>query len=177
MQRKPRGEGKIIIDKGMYDGFLYYMKKIRNEEKGDKYKVNRSLYGKILKGVNEEIARRMIEDAKSFRMPAGLATIRVKKYRRKVRFRADGTINPRSLAPNWPATMELWEKNDVARKQKKLVYFINDHTDGYSACMMMEKYSSDLGNVLPYCFKPTRKNDRHIAEILLDPYNKTDYYL
>ncbi len=84
MQRKPRGEGKIIIDKGMYDGFLYYMKKIRNEEKGDKYKVNRSLYGKILKGVNEEIARRMIEDAKSFRMPAGLATIRVKKYRRKV---------------------------------------------------------------------------------------------
>jgi len=171
---KARGEGKIKIDKGVEDGYRYYKKSIA--DKPDDYKISRSIYGKIIKDIHKEISRKILEESGSFRMPCGLPSVRIKKYKRQVRFREDGSIDPKSLAVNWKATRELWDKNEEAKKKKKLVYFINDHSDGYSATFILEKYAANVPNLSLYRFKCTRSNDRRLGEIMLDPYNKIDYY-
>jgi len=170
---KPRGKGKILVDKGIYDAYLYYCK--QTKELPDRYKMDRAKYGKIIKQIHKELARKMLYEAATFKMPAGLPSIRIKKYKRKIKFREDGSVDPKSLAINWQKTRELWiEKPET--KHVKFVYFVNDHTDGYSARFILEKYSSRIKNLGPYRFKSSRDNDRELAKILLDPYNKIDYY-
>lgn len=174
MQHNKRGKGRFKIDKGIGDGYRYYLKHIKDYP--EEFHIDRAKYGKILKEIHQEIVHKLLYNAESFRMPCGLPSIRVKKFKRKVRFKEDGSIDPKSLAINWKATRELWEKNSKAKEQKKLVYFINDHTDGYSAYIAMEKLSSNVPNLNVYNFVSLRDNDRHLAKILLDPYNKIDYY-
>lgn len=174
MQVKKRTEGKIKIDKGIHDGFLFYKSQVKDLD--DKFKISRTLYGKIIKELHENISHQLLYESSYFRMPCGLPTIRIKKYKRKPKFRDDGTIEPGSLAVNWKKTRELWENNPKAKELKKLVYFINDHTDGYSATFTMEKHSCNIKNLSPYRFKTSRTNDRLLSSILLNPYNKIDYF-
>jgi hypothetical protein len=174
MQVKPRGEGRIKVDKGILDGYVYYKKQIKDLP--NEYLITRGKYGSILKDLHEEISNKLLKESASFRMPCGLPTIRIKKWKRKVRFKEDGSIDPKSLAINWKATRELWDKNPVAKKQKKFIYFINDHTDGYSAMFVMEKHSANVPNLSIYNFTACRDNNRRLADILLNPYNKIDYY-
>jgi hypothetical protein len=174
--RRKRGKGRVKVDKGMYDGYLHYTKHVVDDELPEKFKLDRSTYGKVIWTIHNELKDSMLYDAGTFKMPAGLPAIRVKKYKRKVRFNDDGTIDANSLAPNWPVTLKLWEENPKAKEQKKLIYFLNDHTDGHSAMVWMDKSRSHLANLSPYQFRPTRHIDRELAKILLDPYNKIDYY-
>lgn len=37
------------------------------------------------------------------------------------------------VMPNYPASMDLWEKDPEAFKERRLIYFDNFHTDGYKA--------------------------------------------
>lgn len=174
MQVRPRGEGRIKIDKGTYDAYKFYMNSVKDLP--EIYHIDRKKFGNIIKDIHSEIIKKILYESCYFRMPCGLPSIRVRKYKRKVRFKEDGSIDPKSLAINWLATRKLWEENKEAKEKKKLVYFINDHTDGYSANIIIEKYSANVPNLSVYRFKPSRDNDRELATILLNPYNKIDYY-
>jgi hypothetical protein len=174
MELSKRGKGKITIDIGSNEGYKHYCK--QTKDSSEVFQVSRKKYGKVLKEVHEEIIRKLLYEAATFRMPCGLPSLRVKKFKRKVRFKEDGSIDPKSLAINWKATRELWEKNNEAKEKKKLVYFINDHSDGYSAYIAMEKISANVPNVTLYNFVSARANDRELAKILLNPYSKADYY-
>lgn len=171
---KPRGKGKINIDKGLPEAYKHYCEQTKDSP--DKYKVSRATYGKIIKEVHKEIARKILEEAVTYKMPAGLPTIRIKKYKRKIKFLENGSVDPKALAINWQLTRKLWSDNPKAKEEKRFVYFVNDHTDGYSAMFVVDKYRATLPNLGPYKFKASRKNNRRIAEILLNPYNKIDYY-
>jgi len=174
--RKRRGQGRVKIDKGMYDGYLYYKKMIIENNLSSKYNINRTSYGRIIWEIHKYVMNHVLREAGTFKMPVGMPAIRVKKYKRNVRFKPNGTIDGKSLSPNWKATMELWEKNPIAKEKKKLVYFINDHTNGYSGMIWMDKSRAIIPNISPYQFRPCRKKNRELSAILLDPYNKIDYY-
>ena len=174
---KPRTKGRLNIDVGIPEGYKNYINYLKTENSEQRYYVDKAKYNKIIKDLHKIIAKKILEESATFRMPCGLPAIRIKKYKRKVRFKEDGSIDPKSLAINWKKTMELWESNSEAKLKKKLVYFINDHTDGYSARFTMEKYAANIKNLPPYSFKSCRDNDRALAGILLNPYNKIDYYL
>lgn len=169
-----RGKGKITIDVGLAQGYKHYCEAVKDLPQ--EYKISQSLYGKIIKHVHDEIAKELLNNAESFRMPAGLPQIRVRKFKRKIKFNEDGTVDTQSLPVNWKATRELWEKNEDAKKKKKRVYFLNDHRDGYSANFIMEKFAANIKNLQSYRFKATRTLDRELSAIWQDPYNKTDYY-
>lgn len=175
MQVKPRGRGKIRVDKGIYDGYLHYCK--MTKDMPDRYKISRGKYGKILKLIHEYISNEILENSETFKMPAGLPRVRIKKYKRNIKFKEDGSIDPKSMAIDWAKTREVWIKNEKLKKKKFLVYHTNNHTDGYSATFKLEKYSSNVPNLGPYRFKACRANERKLAKILKDPYNKIDYYL
>lgn len=171
-----RGRGKVIIDKGMYDAYLFYRKYVEDHNIPEHQIIDRQTFGRVIRMVHEHLMHHVLYEAGSFKMPAGLPLIRIKKYKRRIKFKEDGKIDGSSMAPNWPKTMELWEKSPVAKKQKKIVYHINDHTDGHSAMVWMDKYRSRVPNIYPYQFRACRAINRKLAAILLDPYNKIDYY-
>lgn len=49
---------------------------------------------------------------------------------RKVTPTLDEDGNIVGLAPDWKTTKELWESNPEAKKNKQIVYFMNEHSSG-----------------------------------------------
>ncbi|MHA1197765.1 MAG: hypothetical protein ACTSQF_00210 [Candidatus Heimdallarchaeaceae archaeon] len=48
---------------------------------------------------------------------------------RKQNIRVEGN-KIKGLAPDWKSTIELWNRNPEAKKEKKIIYFFNEHSKG-----------------------------------------------
>jgi len=176
MVNTKRGPGRLNIDIGLNEGFKYYNKFIRENKFDKKYRLSRKNYGKIIKLVNSEIRRIILYESATVKLPAGLPALSIIKFKRKIQFNEDGTLDSSKMPVNYPATLKLWRENKEAAEKRKLIFFINDHTDGYSCKVNMSRYRSKIKNIALYNFKTCRKLSRELAKILLDPYNKIDYY-
>jgi hypothetical protein len=70
------------------------------------------------------------------------------------------------LKPNWKSTKELWEKNPQAKKDKKLVFHLNEHSKGYYYKFYWKK--GKIQNVSVYSFIPVRSAQRSLASLILN---------
>lgn len=91
----------------------------------------------------------------------GSLVIKGKKY--KIIIPEDGG-RIQGLAPNWPATKELWENNQIAKEKKTLVYHKNFDTDGiiYKCCWNLKEVH--IGGSCFYNFELTRPLKRGMAK-------------
>lgn len=176
MKTAPRTEGKVNINIGIKEGYAAYRKAYWANKMTPRYDIKRKAYGDIMRRFHLYMGEGIIERSETFKMPAGLPKIRVKKYKRNPRFKKDGTIDPRSLPVDWGATRKLWDKDPYARKAKKLVFYLNDHTDGYSFMVWMDKTTTWLKNISPYQFRPVRAMDKDLYSAIMDPRKNIDYY-
>ena len=173
MGRSKRGPGKIKIGLGIREGYKHYKEAVKDAP--EQFQIDSATYRKIMKEAHLHIVDQIINDIEEVRFPAGMPSFRVKKYKRKIRVK-DGQIVKNGLAVNWKATRELWDSDEKAKEAKKLIYFLNDHTDGYSAMVWMNRVTHSIPKFTPYQFRPTRDVNRQLAEVLLDPFNRKDYY-
>lgn len=76
---------------------------------------------------------------------------------------------------DWPNTWEYWKKNPVAAENKKLIYYINDHSDNFRFKIRWDKYGIKSSKIFTYSFKPSRLLSRKLAAHLLDPETNKNY--
>ena len=73
-------------------------------------------------------------------------------------------------------TNKLWSTNKEAKKNKKLVFHLNDHSNGYQHRWFWEKRESNIPNHSAYCFLPSRLNKRTLAKALKDENTDIDFF-
>lgn len=113
---------------------------------------NKFLIQKVLEGEEVSLPERM-----------GILSILGKKQ--KIRFDEEGKVI--GLAPDWVKTKKLWENNEEARINKKLLYHTNEHSDNVRYKYLWSKFRVLVENKTLYSLRMTRTNKRAVhAKIL-----------
>jgi hypothetical protein len=154
---------------GIKDAYLYY------EDTSDT-PISYSVFTQIIKEFYKEISNMIIFNTFEFRMPYRLGRLRIRKYKPKIKVNADGTIDKSRLFIDYASTKKLWSTNEEAKENKKLVFHLNDHTNGYQHRWFWEKRTSNIPNHSAYCFIPSRFNKRTLAKALKDEDIEIDFF-
>lgn len=162
---------KNLTDYGIGDAYKFYKKKYNSEKT-----VSNSEFSIICKDFNKRISNLIIYENFSFLLPFRLGRIRIRKYKPKTYLQKDGTLDKTRLRPDWNATNRLWAQNPEAKKEKKLVYHLNEHTNGYQHRWFWEKLTSNVPNNSAYSFIPSRSNKRTLAKVLKNEELEIDYF-
>lgn len=109
---------------------------------------NKFLMGKVLDG-NEIV------------FPSNLGTLSIVGEKQKIRYDEDGNIT--GLPVDWKSTREMWEESPET-KNKKYVYFLNSHTDGYRYKYVWNRNTAIVKYKNLYTLKLTRSNKRAVAK-------------
>jgi len=164
-----RGEGKTNTDFGTT---LAYQNLIKNnpELKG---KVTPELHSKILHQFHILLLNKMIQEAYIFSMP-GMGTIAVKRRKIKIRFEPDGRLRTYNLPVDYNETLKLWKRDPVAAKSKRLVFFSNDHTNGWRYTWHWHRNTRK--NFSLYKFIPCRNMKRQLAKALKNVHKDLSFF-
>ena len=92
-------------------------------------------------------------------LPARLGTLFIQGVKKKLRFNKDGVP---LLPPNWGETKKLWDRSPDAKATKKIVYCLNEETNGVVYKLHWSKNRVPIENKLFYNFILTRENKRAI---------------
>ena len=125
----------------------------------DYYKVGYKTYRNICEDFNKKIMDDILLKSKEFKMPFRLGSLRIKK--KKMNF-SNKLRN--KLKIDWKAT----------RENNKVIYHLNDHTNGYNYRWYWEKRNAIIKNKSIYSFQATRTNKRRLATLLQN--NEIDYF-
>ncbi len=166
-----RSKNRIQVDISITDFFKYYKAK-----KVTKKEYTSSICNKIIKEYHKRLMEKMRNENFIYRFPYGIATLRIKKYKRKIKLLPNGNVDPKSLTINWKATRDLWKEDLEMKNKKKFIYYTNIHTDGYQYKYYFDKTTTRLGNMSTYHFKATRFNTRQLGELLMNTNRKVDYF-
>lgn len=139
-----------------------------------KLKIPQSVHGKILKEFAFALVDLMLFHNFEFRMPARLGYLYIRKYKVAPRLDKDGNFDKKSLPIDFGATNKLWaelypgltKKELKAIPNKKVVYFLNSHTNGYIMKIMWDKQVNRVRNSKPYLFRPVRAIKAYMAKII-----------
>jgi hypothetical protein len=114
----------------------------------------------VANGYMEFLIQKVLE-GEEVTMPARLGTLFIQGVKKKLKFNRDGIP---LLPPNWAKTKELWDKNPEAKATKKIVYCLNEETDGVVYKLHWSKNRVPIENKLYYNFILTRANKRAIHQ-------------
>lgn len=123
--------------------------------------VSRSQFGIILKSINLIIADKILEGY-SFKMPSRMGILAVTKKKEYVGFKEGKAVTNRPI--DYRATLDLWEKNPQAKEERKLVRFINKHTNGWIYKVSYNKYYANYKNKTTFSLQINRKIKRQLAK-------------
>lgn len=159
---------------GTIEFFRFYNQRYSENQQNVKTAVGYKTYSNIIYDFNKELSRLLIEENVEFKMPLRLGTLRIRKYKRKIRYNEDGTLKKNRLVVNWNQTLKLWAKiypglNKTelkAIKNKQVVYHLNEHTDGFSLMLYWYKRACNAINKNVFSVHLTRTNDRYMAKVV-----------
>jgi len=106
-----------------------------------------------------EFLMEKVLDGEEVTLPAKTGTLQIRGTKKKLSFNEDGT--PR-LPPNWAATKRLWERDPEAKANKKVVYCLNEETNGVVYKAHWSKNAVAIENKMYYSLILTRANKRAI---------------
>jgi hypothetical protein len=167
-----RTEGKYNKDYGIIDMYKFY-KKEQKEKKAPI--VSFHLFSKILKYHNKEVVKEIVENAGELRMPYRLGYVRIRKFKQRIKFDANGKLKTQHLRPDWKATKKLWAENEEAALTKKLVWHTNTHSRGFYYKWYWDKRACNITNSSAYSLIISRGNKRAITKAIKENDN-LDYY-
>ena len=127
----------------------------------------RDPYARILKAVNKALVEELIDGANDYTLPFGLGKISFRKRKNKAFITKNG-VRATTLV-NWKATMELWEENPQAKRNKILLRYTNLSTGRYSFRIKM--YTRRFKNKDYFAFRFKRSFKRDFAT-RINTYNK-----
>lgn len=117
-----KASSKIKVKFGTSHYYNYYKK--------HKGVLERDPFLQILRECNKVIIEEVLESAEEYALPFGLGKISFRKRKNKARV-VDGKVFSNALT-DWKKTMELWESNPQAHRNRIKVKYTNMHTGRYS---------------------------------------------
>jgi hypothetical protein len=106
-----------------------------------------------------EFLMQKVREGEEITMPARLGTLFIQGTKKKLKFNKDGIP---LLPPNWAETKKLWNKNPEAKQTKKIVYCLNEETNGVVYKVSWSKNRVPVENKVYYNLILTRNNKRAI---------------
>lgn len=162
---------KFKSDYGLGDVYKFFVEKY-----GNSYNIKSFDFIQTCHKLNAEVVRLMIFDKREFFIPANLGGWRIKRRKTKFRLDKNGDLKTTHLPVDYQATKALWNNDPKAKKDKRLVFIFNDHTDGYRFKFWWDKRTSRVRNQSAYYIKPSRANSRLLAKAVKDPNCSLDFY-
>lgn len=132
-------------------------KKYKNSEDKET-RVDEKTYIKIANEYNRFLMEKVLEGFE-VTLPARMGVLSIIGTKTKIKFNSDGIPN---LPPDWVKTKALWESNPEAKATKKLVFHLNEHTDGIRYKILWSKTRVPIENKTLYGFRLTREHKRAI---------------
>lgn len=127
--------------------------------------ISKDEYLKITSGFMKFIADKIV-DGDEVILPMGMGTIMVTGRKQDLKVDEDGNI--RGLAPDWRRTIKLWKDNPEAKKEKKMVYFFNEHTRGIIYKFSWYTLNIPLRFKKVFAFYAIRKNKRQVSDNIIN---------
>jgi hypothetical protein len=112
-------------------------------------------FKRILDEFNKTVRESVLEASESFKMPLGLGTICIVKYKPK-------TYTDKSLSVDYKASKE----------EGKRIYHLNEHSRGYKYRLYWSKTPQTFPHRYRYQLCLVRENKRHLAQLI---FNNQDY--
>lgn len=112
-------------------------------------------FKRILDTFNKTILDSVLERSESFKMPLGLGTVCIVKYKPK-------SYTQRSLSQDYKSSKE----------EGKRIYHLNEHSGGYKYRLYWSKTPQTFPARYKYQLMLLRTNKRHLAQLI---FNKHDY--
>lgn len=113
------------------------------------------LYKRVLDTMCQIIQEIILERSEGFKMPYGLGSVYVCKYKPK-------TLTPKSLSVDYKSSKEY----------DKRIYHLNEHSDGYKFRLYWSKVPQTFPDRYRYQLNFVRQNKRKLAQLI---FNKHDY--
>ena len=168
---------------GLPEIYTFFKKKFSKEEKESSAFIDYTKFSAVLKEFNLGLTEMIIDEATEFKLPLQLGYVRIRKYKKKLKLKEDGSIDKQCMSVNWKETKLYWEELYPGKtngelkeiRNKPLIYYLNEHTDGYGFLLYWNKKGSNAINRSVYSMVLTFSNNRHLAQVLKGD-KKIDYY-
>jgi hypothetical protein len=106
-----------------------------------------------------EFLMQKVREGEEVTMPARIGTLFIQGTKKNLKFNKDGIP---LLPPNWGETKKLWDRNPDAKATKKIVYCLNEETNGIVYKVNWSKNRVPIENKIYYNLILTRDNKRAI---------------
>lgn len=162
---RKRGAVKYKADYAVSDIFKYYKDINVNTVS------NQSLFTSILKYYFNKVMIDVIENNQELKLAGRLGYIRIRSINVIPKFDDNGKLLRNSIPIDWKATFNYWEEiypDKTAEEiksipNKKLIYHLNEHTDGRLLGWYWDKITCNVKNQTYYKLKISRKWCRYLT--------------
>jgi len=122
-------------------------------------KISYKTYKGLIGDVNNAAINDMYTNLDGIKFPFGFGTINIIKKKMVI------TDDAKYLRPNWALT----------RKFKKIIYHLNDHSNGYKMRWNWDRTISKYKHKKLFIFDAIRRHDRDLAKLILN--NHQEFYI
>lgn len=176
-----KSKNKIKIDYSADDIYKFYCTKTGNPKQ-----LTQTQFTAITKGFFKIVIKKMIHEGYELILPKKMGSLRIEKFKPKLKLNAYGNLDKRGLIPNFKACRVLWSKlypnveiSDIRKlhPDRPIIYHENKHTDGFRHRWKWDKRTC-LNNIAGiYKVDIARDNDRQLAKALKDTNLLLDFYV
>jgi hypothetical protein len=106
-----------------------------------------------------EFLMQKVKEGEEVTMPARVGTLFIQGTKKNLKFNKDGVP---LLPPNWGETKKLWDRSPDAKATKRIVYCLNEETNGVVYKVNWSKNRVPIENKIYYNLILTRDNKRAI---------------
>lgn len=155
--REGKSKEKIKSDINTPEQYKYYIRE-NCKDKDSLFYISKHEYTEFLKAFFDEYMDELLYSNTQIQLPFHTGMVTIRKYDQKVTVK-DGKIIT-SIPVDWNTTLKLWDSDEEAKKEKKLVRFLNKNRTIYKFVYIKSK--AKFKNKYFYWFKPTRTNKQKL---------------
>jgi len=125
-------------------------------------KVNRIDYLKITAAYCRFLIKKIIE-GHTVTLPFRMGYLSIQGRKQNIQIDKE-TGKLKGLAPDWVKTKKLWDTNEEAKLNKKIIYHLNPHSNNYRYKFFWSKKNILTKNKIMYSFRASRENKRTVSK-------------
>lgn len=139
-------------------------------------------YKEICYNFNKLLSKKIVEESFEYKMPSKLGILRIRKGKLKFKIK-DGKLKPSRKIIDWGNTRKIWYKKYPGLtlkelkniKNKPLVMYTNEHTNGEVMRWYWDKNRCEIKNKSTYLFRPTKYNRLYLKQWINNEDRENDY--
>lgn len=135
------------------------------------YFLTKTKYMEIINDFNILLRDSTLE-GKTVTLPLNLGNIGIRKYKYRIKVVKGKVFN---LAADWKSTLELWENDESAYKNKTVIRHLNKDTNGFISKIDWIKSTCKVKNKSRYKFIACRTFKRMLKDVLRDEHSTIDF--